>query len=318
TPQGGVRLRADLEGPVPLEARVAARFRGHPRLPAQALEVWVRAVPLPYLAVEGEAVQGWWREGEWTGGWTVRAQAGPLFGVTLFGEYAGGDPLLGGGPGLRLPAAADSLSLEATRSGARAGAELAWRGLVLGGAMLRGESVPVSALGIRPVGAFVLRPGREVTGFEAVARIPTGWDPMWLEGWYVNADAEDRLYVPEHLWRAGLVYHHQPLPSGNLELYVRLEHVFRGSMMAAVPDTVAEEGVSAALSALRFDGTPRGEVGPVTAYRATNLELMIRVVSLRGFVRWENIRHRLFQSDLPGFPLPGQRIMYGVKWDFLN
>jgi hypothetical protein len=56
----------------------------------------------------------------------------------------------------------------------------------------------------------------------------------------------------------------------------------------------------------------------VDAVRATDLELTIRVVTVRAFVRWQNIFHRLFQEDLPGRWHPGQHIFYGVKWEFWN
>jgi hypothetical protein len=312
TPQGGVRFQADLDAPFPVEARAAARFRSHPRLPRQEVELGLRAAPFRLLAVEGEIAQGWMDAGD-QGRWTARAQAGPLLGVTVFGELFGGEPLAGDGVSFRLPAAVDSLSLAVTRDGARAGAELAWGGLTLAGATVRASSSPVSSIGIRSEPRFGQWPEQEATGVEAMARIPTGWAPLWLEGWYVRMDAPGWLYVPEDHFRASVVYHHMPLPSGNLELYARVEHVFRGGM--AVPAPLGDDGTDTGA-----DPEPVDQAGfaAVTSYRATNLELMIRVVTVRAFIRWENARHRLGQEDLPGFPLPGQRIMYGVKWDFLN
>lgn len=305
SPQAGLRLASTLDVPLPLDVRAAVRLRGHPRLPAQEIELGFRARPVPLLALEGEAVQGWWPGGEGSGHWGARAQAGPLLGVMAFGELSRGRSLFGGEAGLRLPAANDSLSVAVARDGARVGLEGRWGGLLVGGAAIRSAADTSLSLGLRTEPRFVRMPAVDVAGFEIMTRIPTGWRPLSLQGWYVRLDAPGQLYVPEHQWRAGVVYHHSPLPSDNLEIYLRAEHQFRGRMPVPAP---LEEG------------TPGG--GPalteVLSYRATNLELTIRVITLRAFLRWENVRHRRNQQDLAGFLLPGQRILYGVKWDFLN
>jgi hypothetical protein len=139
---------------------------------------------------------------------------------------------------------------------------------------------------------------------EVLARLPTLWDPLTVQGWYVGMDAPAGwLYLPRHHWRAALAYDHLPLPSGNLEIFGRLEHVFRGRMTVPGVDTTA------AAPFLLTD---------VGAYRATNLELSIRVLTVRAFLRWENIMNRREQQDLPVYRHPGQHILYGVKWEFLN
>ena len=74
TPVGGARLRAEVDGPIPLEGRAALRLRAHPRLPGQELELALRAVPTPYLAVDGEVVQGWWESKMGTGRWAARSR----------------------------------------------------------------------------------------------------------------------------------------------------------------------------------------------------------------------------------------------------
>jgi hypothetical protein len=60
------------------------------------------------------------------------------------------------------------------------------------------------------------------------------------------------------------------------------------------------------------------ELLDVAPYRSTNAELVIRVHSLRAFLRWSNMRNRPGLVDLPGYGLPGQHILYGVKWEFWN
>lgn len=300
TPQGGLRLRAALPSPVPVEARTALRLRDHPRLPFAELEIGARTLPLPFLAVEAEVVRGWWGEGAGTGRWLARAQAGPLLGMTAFSELFGGVPLLDGGLTLRAPSP-DSLPLEIRRTGLRAGGSLRYGGLDLTGAVIRSSADAASGLALPSESVFLRSGGGDATGFEVMARLPTPWDPLRVEGWYVGmASPSDWLYVPDHHWRAGLVYHHFPLPSGNLELFTRIEHQYRGPMTVPAP---AETAAS------------RTAVG---AYRATNIEFTIRILTVRAFLRWQNVTNRGGQGDLPGFTLPGQHILYGVKWEFLN
>lgn len=304
TPQGGLRLRSAVLAPVPVEARTALRFRDHPRLPFGELEVGLRALPIPLVALEAEAVQGWWSDGPGTGSWLLRARAGPVHGLSVFSELFNGTPLLGGGLTVRVPSSG-STPLHLTRDGLRAGAELRYRNLAVAAAALRTTADTISAFGLPTEGSLPRLPGGDATGLEVTASLPTGWHPLSVEGWYTALDAPDGwLYAPAHHWRAGLLYHHLPLPSGNAEFFVRLEHVFRGRM--AVPGVASAGGETA---------PPPVEVG---SYRATNLELTIRVLTVRAFLRWENIRNRRGQQDLPGFTRPGQHILYGVKWEFLN
>ncbi len=309
TPQGGVRLRAHWVAPVPLDIAGALRLRSHPRLPAREAELGLRLEPLPAFAVEVEASQGWWSEGDPTGRWTARGVVGPVLGISLFAELDRGGALIGDGPGLRMPPTTGTEpAFRVSREGVRAGARFHWGGLAVGGAALRARTDTVHPFGLateagwgRVVGP--LDEAAETTGFEATARIPTLLRPLWLEGWYVQLDAPAGwLYTPHRQWRAALVYHHLPLPSGNLELYARVEHAYRGYM--AVPR----------LSAVPGELLTRG----VGEYRATNAELVIRVLTVRAFLRWENLGNRPGQADLAGFDLPGQHILYGVKWEFWN
>lgn len=305
TPHGGLRLHTALDGPVPMVVRTALRLRDHPRLPFGELELGVRAAPLSLVAVEAEAVRGWWHEGPGTGRWTTRAQVGPVEGLLLFSEIFGGDPLPGAGWSVRSPSPAGDSPLQVRRAGVRAGAELRLgrASLLAAGLRTRADVVPGFGLAFEP--SFPRVAGGVASGLEVVARLPTGLDPLTLDGWYVGMDAPpDWLYLPSHHWRTGLNYHHLPLPSGNLELAGRLEHVFRGRM--AVP------GVVAAGNASPFTLT---EVG---GYRATNFQLGIRVLTVQAFLRWENILHRQRQQDLVEFFRPGQHVLYGVKWEFLN
>ncbi len=298
-PQGGLRVAAAVEGPVPTRINTALRFRGHPRLPRQELEVGVQSTPMPWLAVGASVMEGWWADADPTGRWSARASAGPFLGLRAFGEVYRGGPLLGAGPEYALPGP-DSAGFRVSRDGLRAGLELEAFGADVGGAVIRAATDSIYGFGLPLESSWVEAPGGDAQGFELTARIPTGFDPLTIQAWYVGMDAPGWLYTPDHHWRAGLVYHHLPLPSGNLEIFARLEHVFRGPMLVPAAADAAEPMVEN------------------DAYRATNLELTIRVVTVRAFLRWENVFHRLDQADLPAYPLPGQHILWGVKWDFWN
>lgn len=305
TPQGGVRLFHTFDGPLPAQLRGTLRLRSHPRLPGTetGVEAWV--TPRHWIGVGAEVTQGWWDDGDITGRWTARATVGPLLGLRALAELTGGPPWLSDPATVRLTAPVDSPVYRVDRSGARLGLSLDRWGLHLGVAGLQTWADPVAGFGLAFDPAAPRFPGGEAVGLEVTTRIPTGFDPIWLEGWYVGMDAPASwLYLPRHHWRAALVYHHLPLPSGNLELYGRVEHVYR-DRMATPCDPPLECDVE-------------GPGAGVAAYRATNLELNIRVLTVRAFLRWENIRHRLQQQNLPGYDLPGQRILYGVKWTFFN
>ena len=302
--QGGIRLGASTERFLPLHATAALRLRSHPRLPGQELEVTAWALPRPWLGVGGEVVQGWWDQEEPTGRWTARARVGPLAGLTAFAEvHQGGSTPAGTGPELVVPGFSPAETLRLDRSGARVGVEAGWRGITAGVAALRTEADPVTGFGLPFDSTAPTFGTAEATGIEAVVRVPILWQPLRLEGWYVGLEQEGPWpYLPEQHWRGALVYHHSPLPSGNLEIYSRLEHEFRGGTVAPV---TTETGVVLA---------------DVPQYRATNFELVIRVLTVRAFLRWENLLHRLGQRDLPAtdYFLPGQHIWYGVKWVFWN
>jgi hypothetical protein len=297
TPQGGLRLRSDLSAPVPIEATAAIRLRAHPRLPAQELEVAGWAYPTPWLALGAQVDHARWEDRSPTGQLAVSARAGPVVGVSATAGVFRATHLLaeaGVDPGLPGTGVA---GIDVTREGARVGLELQ-RGAWLVAAAAVGASVaPATGFGLPFDEAGAAFSGGRSNGVEAAVRLPTLWQPLRLHGWYVGMDVPAGWpYFPTEQWSAALVYHDVPLPSGNLELYARAEHAVRGGM--AVP--AAEE------------------LARVGAYRATNLELTIRVMTVRAFLRWQNVFNRPFQEDVPGFQRPGQHVMYGVKWEFWN
>jgi hypothetical protein len=299
TPQAGVRLRSAADGPIPLEAMAALRLRDHPRLPGQELDAALWAYPAQWLAVGAEVTHGRWETGDPTGSLAIHARAGPVLGLSATAGLFRSDERQvaiqrGAVDPEPMPGSGD---LAWRREGIRLGGEFQRGTLLLAGAALRVTSGLEPGFGLPFDQGATAFGGGEANGFEAMARLPTGWRPLRLEGWYVGMDLpEPWPYLPADQWNAALVYHDVPLPSGNLEIYLRAEHVMRGAM--SVPTA---EGLA-----------------PVEAYQASNLELTIRVMTVRAFIRWQNVLNRFFQEDLPGFTRPGQHIIYGVKWEFWN
>lgn len=314
TPQAGLRFHRAFEGPLPSAGRVALRFRDHPRLPGTeaAVELWTGLGS--WLRVGAEGVRGWWDDAEPTGSLSARARLGPVLGFSAFGEMTLGDT-----PATRLLAPGDSLVLAPVREGLRVGGSFDRWGFHFGAAALRLQADEGAGFGVAFDPDAPRFAAGEAPALEALAVIPTGWEPLWLEAWYLHAEPPGTwLYLPDDQWRVGLVYHDLPLPSGNLEIYSRLEHVFRGPMdtpctsLLACADTVGDPTVAR-----------------IGANATTNFELTIRVVTVRAFFRWENVFLRRYQQDLPfGHParpgdgdflaLPGQRFVYGIKWEFWN
>jgi hypothetical protein len=297
TAQGGLRLRAATQGALPVEATASLRLRSHPRLPAQELELAGWAYPAAWFALGTEAVHSRWEERSATNRLAVTGRAGPFLGLTATASIFRDDQVLPTATPDPAPLESAAAGPVLERDGARAGLEVQWGGLQLAAAAVRITGSPVPGFGLAFDDTAPDAPGGEATGVEAAVTLPTLWAPLRLEGWYVDMDLPPAWpYFPAEQWRAALVYHHLPLPSGNLELYARAEHQVRGAMLVPGPD-----------------GLDR-----VDAYRSTNLELTIRVVSVRAFLRWHNMLNRPFQQDLVGFQRPGQHIVYGVKWEFWN
>jgi hypothetical protein len=305
TPQGGIRLSSSFVAPFPVEATGALRLRGHPRLPAQEAELSVWAAPIPWLGFGIEGAEGRWAEGSPTGRWALRGKAGPVAGLTAFADLARDRRALVGtvaDPGTTEPDPMDDdpisrARLDLARNGARIGLQFQYGTLRLGAAAVRTSADSAAGFGLAFDPTAPRFAGGEATGVEVTVRAPTGWAPLRVEGWYVGMEVPPSgLYLPADQWRAALVFYDLPLPTGNLELYGRAEHRYRGPMLVPVD----------------------GEAVAVPEHRSTHLEVTIRVLTVRAFVRWDNILNRPFQRDVPGYNLPGQHVVYGVKWEFWN
>jgi hypothetical protein len=306
TPQGGLRLSSSVVAPFPVEATGALRLRSHPRLPAQEAELSVWAAPTPWLGVGIEGAEGRRAEGSPTGRWALRGRVGPVAGLTAFADLARDRHALVGAVAASDPTDPDPATpddpiararLDLARNGARAGIQFQYGTLRLGAAAVRTSADSAAGFGLAFDPTVPRFAGGEATGVEVTVRAPTGWAPLRVEGWYVGMEVPPSgLYLPADQWRAALVFHDLPLPTGNLELYGRAEHRYRGPMLVPAD----------------------GEAVVVPEHRSTHLEVTIRVLTVRAFVRWDNVLNRPFRRDVPGYNLPGQHVVYGVKWEFWN
>jgi hypothetical protein len=244
------------------------------------------------LDLSGNVAWADWRGGATATSYGVRAAGGPFLPIRPFIEWSSGTR---GVPGLEREGGGAVLT---DRDVLRLGGEVEWKGARVGVARTRLTADSVADFGLPFDRTARLYAGGTANGWEVSGRLPLFSSPFALEGWYTRWDAATPwIYLPAQSWRAALVYHHLPLPSGNLEITGRLEAHRRGAM--AIPDATS------------------GLIG-VPGLTALDLDLQIRILDVRAFIRWNNITHRLMQYDVPGRLFPGQRVFYGVKWQFWN
>jgi hypothetical protein len=140
-----------------------------------------------------------------------------------------------------------------------------------------------------------------MTGAEAsfLLSVPATRGRIWLDGWYSRfSDAEDRPYTPADQGRVAILFR-DTYYEGQLEPSLRVEAVRRGVM--SVP---AEPGAG-------FDHR-------APAIQPINLALQIRVIDVRLFLLWDNLRGERTIVDFPGDPPAIPRIVYGASWRFRN
>jgi len=284
-----------------IESRSALRLRDDAEVaPSLSAETDVAVTLLDRLELDGRA---WWEswEGEAFVGLGARASLELLFGLSPFVEWSDGEH---GVPQLD-PASGEPLGV--SRTTLRAGAEWGLGGWALGaaGLLLEGDGVARAGVpGLWHPGPrrLNLYPGFDVEGIEAWGRLPLPVPGFALTGDYTHlrpaGDAGLTLFQPSEQTRLALAYHGLPLDGDQLEIDGRISFEFRGTMLA--PDD------------------PVGRPVLIEPIQSWNLDLSIRVVQVRAFVRWENILHELDQQDVPGRLLPGQHAYFGVKWELWN
>lgn len=271
--------------------RGLGRWRDHTRLPSLEARVEGGIRPVPLLAVSGDARWADWDAGAATA-LAATAELGPVAGLSLFTELSSGDHAVPHRPDTLGPAPI------VTRTGLRAGLGYTRGRLDVRAAMLRLDADSVHAFGPPFDSVSAAYAAGELTGFEVMGRAPTFWDPVSLYGSYVRFNEESPWpYVPSDEGRGGLELHISPLESGNFELIARAEAVRRGPIL--VPDLAGELQSLPAL--LTYDGY-----------------LQFRIVSVRAFLRYENMTAPENFFIVPGREMPGLRIIYGVKWELTN
>jgi hypothetical protein len=253
------------------------------------------------VRVGGEVSQATWQDADATLYYGLHGEVGLVLGTSVFGELTGGRR---GAPPLRF--GGENIFTE--RSGWRAGAAAS----ILGGRATGGVAafsltqdltwpfgLPFDTAGV------AIAPG-DARGIEAFGRLVIV--PRWLaveSGISEWTESTGWVYVPVRSWRTALESHLVPLPSGNLEILGRLEVAQRSGALvyaAAVPTDPDRSPLEVVPSGTRIDGY-----------------LHVRVIDVRVFLRYEHFLGATQEFlHLPGRPLRGPRIFYGVKWNLWN
>ena len=270
------------------------------------------------------AVEAGWQQDNWDaqGASVVRASArtGSFCGLSLFGSYEDGTWGVSDVHGFHQFQALTQVLDTATtpdptepidpptlrlteRKGIRLGGSYEWRGIRVSGAWLSLEVDSLYPLGLALDRSGVTVEGGERTGYEIAALIPAPWKGLSLEGAYQTWD-EDFPYMPKTTWNAALKYHDVFKETGNLELWADLGVINRDPMVIPLTET------------------PEGEVESVlitvAKYKEWYLMIQVRIVSVRIFVRFENLATKRDNFDFPDRIQPVARSMYGIRWILFN
>ncbi|HEX6064899.1 MAG TPA: hypothetical protein VFZ04_11795 [Longimicrobiales bacterium] len=276
-----------------LWARGSARFRDNEALASLQLDGSAGFRIGDFVSIAADVTRADWRDAGAVTWHALHGQLTPLPWLSVFGELTGGQR---GAPYIYTDSAGAFIggAFINELTGYRAGAQLSLAGITLGGALLHAEADSSAAFGL-PFDSARARtsyPGFNVDGYEVNASVPLFLRGLTAYGMFTQWQSGTRgLYMPERQYRAGLQLHNSPLPSGNLELYGRIEAVHRGAMAVPFADLPADD---------TFD-----------AY------VQIRIIDVRMFARFEDITGQN-ASEVVGRTMLGPRIVYGVKWHFWN
>jgi hypothetical protein len=307
--QYGARAAFSLKGAY---ANATARLRsGRDELPSSEFDIG-GGFESKMIHIGGDVgLQGWKNAGTVTGGgnatsattYDVRAQAGPLAGLSAFVEVASGDR--------GAPIYADSAGLDRTgthditnREAVRAGATFTRWGIDGGGAVMRIKALSSAPFFLPFDTGFSIAAVGEATGFEAWGRMGLFRDRLFLDASYTYYNkSAGWSYLPTRSWRIAGEGHLNPLPSGNFELFARIESVFRGPMLGYGTK------VSGDSTFLQFADMPQNSV--------LNGYIQIRIIDVRAYIQWEDFMGK-GRLDIPDRLIPGPRMWYGVKWQLFN
>lgn len=302
-----------------------------------------------YGGVAGDLAWEDWETGSTTRT-SVQAWTAPVWGLSLFAEMGSGswgvthtDDLFVPRNFVQDPLAFDTIpgALPGPRfgdqSGTRFGAEFAWRGLHVSGAVLDMEADSLFPLGLLTDRAGTTQAGGSRSGFEVAARIPiwpsgfslNGWWQRWDQANGVLAVSGDSLaapelltgeampwrYLPRQTYQASLSFHDTFKPTGNLEIWFDLG--VRGRDPMALPFDSENQDVLDLLAGLEEE-EERFVPAMAPFYQSWYVRLQFRIVTVRAFIMWENFTLRQQNQDFLGRVLPASRSLYGVRWTLWN
>lgn len=286
--------RVTYSGPV-VSIELGARHNNEARLPEIELDAraWLQAGRWAGFGAELQR-QGW-RDTEATTSHLLHGVLTPVPLVTLFAQYGAGRraaPLWGDTTRATVASEHDML---------RFGGQLSWRGAYAGGALIRLDRDSLFGFRLPFEDTAVVIAGDERRGWELYGHLPFFNELIMLDGGVTRwNEGQLGVYSPVQSWRAALSTHLNPLESGNFDLLARVE--VRSRDPVYLPTATSEE-------APLFDFVP--------ARNLVDALLVIRIVTVQAFLRWEDMTGERAQ-DIPFRGLSGPRILYGVKWSFRN
>lgn len=149
--------------------------------------------------------------------------------------------------------------------------------------------------------------GVESTGWEVAGR----WNLPILRGLAFTGSLQrwdtPGVLRPEEVYRAGFVFNRTYYDTGNFQLWAGVMAEGRGRMEIPILGTADPEDPEAPVP-----------LQTVPFQQTWNAWLQMRIVTVRIFIRWENLTLRQFNQDFPDRFLPATRSTYGVRWTLFN
>ena len=241
-----------------------------------------------------------------------------LPGVTLFGSVDSGTYGARTGPPLDvipvrdssyvfdptvLPIAPGPVFGVTERTAFRGGGAISLFGATASGALLRADSDVHLPLGIEPDRGAPLVVGAARTGWEVWGSFPMPLTGLRLEGSFQQW-ASPGPYLPKHSYGGAFRFQRIFMESGNFELRFSLGVRAHDAMLVSVPVPEGED--------------PATALQTVPSFQSWYGRVLIRVVSARLFINWENM---LVNDELQNFPdrlLFATRTSYGLRWTMWN
>lgn len=255
----------------------------------------------PEVATGVRRLRGWTRPvlglsafGSWESG-TAGARPGPVQGPPPADTLAGDDLQPGGDP-------AEPPFHLSERTATRLGAQWAWRGFALSGALLDLEVDSLLPLGLETDRGTPPVAGGERSGWEVWGRLPLPLEGLSFQGSLQQWD-EGWSYMPRRVYHGAFLFHDTFLESGNLEWWWTL------GVRGHDPMTVRQVAGAGA------DGP---ELATVPFYQNWYVRMQLRIVTVRIFIGWENFTVRRDLQNYPGRLLPITRAVYGIRWTLWN